>query len=118
MAETLGISSSLDLTPPRLSGGETRRAEIALACVRRPRCLLADEPYRGTSPLDAEAITRALRRLAADGCAIVITGHEIGMLFDAADTVAWCASGTTCEFPSVAAAREDWRFQREYLGEA
>jgi ABC-type multidrug transport system ATPase subunit len=118
VAETLGISSCLDLTPPRLSGGETRRAEIALACVRRPRCLLADEPYRGTSPLDAEAITRALRRLAADGSAIVITGHEVGMLFDAADTVAWCAGGTTREFPSAAAAREDWRFQRDYLGEA
>lgn len=117
IAESLGIASRLDLTPPRLSGGETRRAEIALACVRRPRCLLADEPYRGTSPLDAEAITRAFRGLAADGCAIVITGHEVGMLFDAADSVAWCAGGTICEFPSVAAAREDWRFQREYLGE-
>ena len=106
----------LDLVPPRLSGGETRRAEIVLACVRRPRCLLADEPFRGISPLDAEAIAAALRNLAARGCAIVISGHEIHALLDLADVVAWCSEGTTVEFPSAAAARADWRFQRDYLG--
>jgi ABC-type multidrug transport system ATPase subunit len=116
IAETLGISASLDALPPRLSGGETRRAEIALACIRQPRCLLADEPYRGISPLDADAITDALRKLAAGGCAIVITGHEIETLFAAAEAVVWCTGGSTHEYPSVAAARNDWRFQRDYLG--
>lgn len=115
-AEALGVSAHLDSLPPRMSGGETRRAEIALACVRRPRCLLADEPYRGISPLDAEAITRAFRGLASEGCALVITGHETEMLLDAADAVTWCRDGTTSEYPSVGAAREDWRFQQDYLG--
>jgi ABC-type multidrug transport system ATPase subunit len=118
VAESLGISGLLDRLPPRLSGGEARRAEIALACIRQPRCLLADEPYRGISPLDAEAITCALRSLSAAGCAIVVTGHEIEMLFDAADAVVWCDAGTTRQYPSTAAAREDWRFQRDFLGEA
>lgn len=116
IAAGLGLSSCLDLLPPRLSGGETRRAELALACVRRPRCLLADEPFRGISPLDAEAIVGALRVLARNGCAIVVTGHEIAVLLEVADTVTWCAEGTTVQFPSVAAARDDWRFQRDYLG--
>ena len=116
VADSLGLSGQLDLTPPRLSGGETRRAEIALACTRGPRCLLADEPFRGISPLDAEAIAKVLRDLAAGGCAIVISGHEIHTLFDIADVVTWCSDGTTVEFPSAAAARADWRFQRDYLG--
>ena len=116
VAAALGLRSSLELVPPRLSGGETRRAELALACVRRPRCLLADEPFRGISPLDAEAIVEALRALARDGCAIVVTGHEIAVLLELADTVTWCSEGTTVQFPSTAAARDDWRFQRDYLG--
>ncbi len=116
VAAALGLSECLHLVPPRLSGGETRRAEIALACVRRPRCLLADEPYRGISPLDAEAISESLRSLARDGCAIVVTGHEVAAVLDIADVVAWCADGATVEYPSVASAQADWRFQRDYLG--
>jgi ABC-type multidrug transport system ATPase subunit len=116
VAAALGLSGCLELLPPRLSGGETRRAELALACVRRPRCLLADEPFRGLSPLDAEAIAAALRGLAREGCAIVVTGHEITILLELADVVTWCAEGTTMEFPSAQAARDDWRFQRDYLG--
>jgi ABC-type multidrug transport system ATPase subunit len=118
VAASLGLGSCLGLLPPRLSGGETRRAELALACVRRPRCLLADEPFRGISPLDTEAIVEALRALARGGCAIVVTGHEIAVLLELADTVTWCVEGTTVQFPSVAAARDDWRFQRDYLGAA
>lgn len=116
VAATLGLSSCLGLLPPRLSGGETRRAELALACVRRPRCLLADEPFRGISPLDTEAIVEALRALARNGCAIVVTGHETAVLLAVADTVTWCAEGTTMQFRSASDARGDWRFQRDYLG--
>ena len=116
VAAELGISGCLDALPPRFSGGETRRSELAVACVRRPRCLLADEPYRGISPLDAERLTQVFRGLAATGCAVVLSGHEIETLFSAADRVVWCTDGTTCEYASPSAAREDWRFQQGYLG--
>src|SRR5690606_2182621 len=117
LAEALGIGGQLDLTPPRLSGGETRRTEIALALARRPRCLLADEPFRGISPLDIEAIVQALRELADSGAAVVVAGHEVGVLLDTADHVVWCAGGSTREFASASAAREDWQFRQEYLGD-
>ena len=116
VAGDLGLSDCLDALPPRLSGGETRRAELALAVVRRPKCLLADEPYRGISPLDAETITAVFRRLAAGGCAVVASGHEVGVLLEAADRVIWCADGTTVEYASPALAQADWRFQQGYLG--
>lgn len=100
----------------RLSGGEQRRAEVAAVFVRRPRVLLADEPLRGIAPIDQERILASFRALAADGCAVVVTGHDVEALLDGADHVTWCTSGTTYELGAPAAAREHERFRREYLG--
>jgi ABC-type multidrug transport system ATPase subunit len=115
-ARLTGISSQLDQRPPSLSGGELRRAEIALALVRGPSCLLADEPFRGIAPVDTDAIGAALRHLATQGATVVCSGHEVATLLAIADRVIWCADGTTYHLGTVAEAREDWRFRREYLG--
>jgi len=115
-AAVVGVEGCLDRRPNELSGGERRRAELAAILVARPRCVLADEPYRGIAPVDAEVITVVLRDLAARGTAIVVTGHETGTLLDAADHVTWCTSGTTYELGSAAEARMHDGFRTEYLG--
>lgn len=115
-AGLLGIAAHLDKRPSELSGGERRRAELAALFVRRPLCLLADEPYRGVAPKDAEDLTKAFSSLAADGVAVVITGHEVQTLLDAAGHVTWCTSGTTYELgPPQVAIRNEF-FRRDYLG--
>lgn len=115
-AHRMGISGHLDKRPFELSGGERRRAELAAAFVRRPRCLLADEPYRGIAPKDAEDLTAAFSALASDGVAVVITGHEVPTLLDVADHVTWCTSGTTYELGHPRVATRHEAFRREYLG--
>jgi ABC-type multidrug transport system ATPase subunit len=71
-ASRLGIREHLHKKTWELSGGELRRAELAAVLVRRPTCLLADEPYRGVPPKDAEVLTQVFRELASDGAAV---GH-------------------------------------------
>jgi len=115
-AERLGIGARLDQRPDTLSGGERRRAELAAVLVRRPTCLLADEPYRGLAPHDAEVLTGVLRALATEGAAVLVTGHEVPTLLDAADHVTWCTSGTTYELGAPAIAVQHAAFRREYLG--
>jgi lipopolysaccharide export system ATP-binding protein len=115
-AQIARVTHLLDRRPPALSGGERRRAELAAALVRRPRVLIADEPFRGIAPLDAELLTAAYRALAVDECAIVVTGHEAPTLLAAADHVTWCTDGTTYELGTPAAAQRSERFCREYLG--
>ncbi|MGK2962333.1 MAG: ATP-binding cassette domain-containing protein [Gemmatimonadaceae bacterium] len=115
-ANQLGIAAHLDKYPFELSGGERRRAELAAVLVRRPSCLLADEPYRGIPPKDAEDLTKTFADLAAGGMAVVITGHEVRTLLDAADHVTWCTSGTTYELGPPSAAVQNPAFRREYLG--
>jgi ABC-type multidrug transport system ATPase subunit len=115
-ARRTGVEMHLDKRPSVLSSGESRRAELAAVLVRRPRCLLADEPYRGIAPKDAELLTEVFRELTASGVAVVVTGHEVPTLLAAADHVTWCESGTTYELGAPAIATRNEQFRREYLG--
>jgi ABC-type multidrug transport system ATPase subunit len=112
----LRLADVLGRRPDQLSGGELRRAELAMVFMRDPVCLLADEPFLGVAPKDGELLAVAFRTLAARGCAIVITGHEVPSLFAVASRVTWCTDGTTYELGEPALARTDARFRREYLG--
>jgi ABC-type multidrug transport system ATPase subunit len=115
-ARRVGVDRQLDKVPHALSGGELRRAELAAVLVRRPTCLLADEPYRGIAPVDHELLTSILRGLASEGVAVVVTGHDVPTLLDAADHVTWCTSGTTYELGPPATARSHHAFVVDYLG--
>ena len=114
--EQLDIGHLLDQTPVELSGGERRRAEIAAAWIRAPRCLLADEPFAGIDPADAEVVAEAFRGMARQGCAIVITGHEVRQLLDTADDIVWMSAGTTHGMGTPEQAVRHEQFRREYLG--
>lgn len=112
----LGLGELLDRVPPELSGGERRRAEIAAAVIRAPRCLLADEPFTGITPKDAGIIAEVFREMAHEGCAVVVTGHEVHTLFEVADEIVWMAGGTTHWLGTPEQARRHEQFRREYLG--
>lgn len=115
-AALAGVRDQLDVRAKRCSGGERRRAEVALAWLRGPACVLADEPYRDVAPAVGEVLSSMFRRLAADGCAVVVTGHETEALFDVGDNIVWCTAGTTYELGAPAQARAHERFLVEYLG--
>lgn len=114
-ADIARVTHVLDQKPQTLSGGELRRAELAVALVRRPMCLLADEPFRNIAPIDHDAIAAILRVFANDGCAVVVTGHEVPSLMELATHVTWCTAGTTYELGTPEAARKHEPFVRDYL---
>jgi ABC-type multidrug transport system ATPase subunit len=68
-----------------MSVGEQRRATLALAVLRNPAILLADEPIRGIDPIDSERMLQAMQELARRGAAVVVTGHEMGLLGEYSD---------------------------------
>ncbi len=59
------------------SGGERRRLEIARALVSRPRLMLLDEPFAAVDPHTVEELQEEVRRLAADGIAMLVTDHNV-----------------------------------------
>jgi ABC-type multidrug transport system ATPase subunit len=116
IVELLRLGDFLDSYPSTLSGGEERRAILAVSMARKPRCLLSDEPFRGVDPLSLELVGQGMRRLAADGCGVVVTGHEVRALRPFLDSVTWVTAGTTYALGTPEQAWANDRFRREYLG--
>jgi len=79
----LGVADALALArrlPHAISGGQAQRALLAVALLRRPRLLIADEP---SASLDAEALdllVTQLRQLQQQGTAILLATHDQRLL--------------------------------------
>jgi len=114
-AAILRETDQLDRRPWQLSGGERRRAELGIAGARAPLVLVADEPLRGLAPLDAQAVADYLRLLTAEGCAVLVTGHEARALLDVADHVVWMTGGTTHHLGDRETAFAHDQFRENYL---
>lgn len=112
----LGLGDVSDQRVEALSGGERRRVELAAALARSPRCLLADEPLLGVPPRDCSVVTGELGALADRGCAVVITGHEVGDILETADAVVWLTAGTTLHLGAPSEAARSPEFRARYLG--
>lgn len=110
------VEHLVDRRAGSLSGGELRRAELAVALTRDPAVLIADEPFRGVAPADHDELTGLFRAMAAEGCAVVITGHEVPSLLAAVDHVTWCTQGTTYELGTPEQACQQDAFRQGYLG--
>lgn len=89
----------------KLSGGQQRQAQFAMAIVGRPRLLFLDEPTVG---LDIEARTKmwaGIRTLIEEGCGIVLTTHYLEEAEALADRVAVLANGHLVASGTVAEVR-------------
>lgn len=115
IVDVLDLTSVLDSPPEEMSGGEERRASLGIAMLRRPRCLLADDPLRGVDPLVGEQIIQCLRHMATEGCAVVITGHEFTLLSEHVDSIVWVTNGITYPLGTRAQALANPRFCKEFL---
>ncbi|KAJ5747174.1 uncharacterized protein N7511_008870 [Penicillium nucicola] len=60
----LHLSQLMDMPVANLSNGQTRRARIAKALLRRPEVLLLDEPFMGLDPATARSLSVLLHSLA------------------------------------------------------
>jgi ABC-2 type transport system ATP-binding protein len=89
----------------KLSGGQKRQAQFALAICGRPRLLFLDEPTTGLDVTARETMWATLRRLVAGGTSIVLTTHYIEEAQALADRVVVMAKGRQVAAGTVAEMR-------------
>jgi ABC-2 type transport system ATP-binding protein len=91
--ELVGLKDKRKVRAGRLSGGQQRRLDVALALVGDPDLLFLDEPTTGFDPdarLEAWAMVRNLRAL---GKTVLLTTHYMDEAQQLADRVAVIAAG-------------------------
>ena len=70
-----------------LSVGERQRVEIVKCLIREPRLFLLDEPTAVLLPDEIGALLEVCRRVADNGCAVVLVTHKLAEIKKAADRV-------------------------------
>ena len=93
MAE-FSITHLRDVKATSLSGGETRRVEIARCLINNPKILLLDEPFAGVDLLSIQDIKSLLLKLQARGCAVLVTDHNASQLLSVVDRAYVIANGS------------------------
>jgi ABC-2 type transport system ATP-binding protein len=104
-AELAGIADLLQRPYGKLSGGQQRRVQFALALCGRPKLLFLDEPTVGMDLEARQALWRAIRHLVAEGNAVVLTTHYLEEAEALADRVCVMARGRVVSEGSVDALR-------------
>ena len=87
VSDTYGLPLSPDRIVGDLSAGERQRVEIIRCLLQEPRLLIMDEPTSVLTPQEVDILFQTLRKLSAEGTAILYISHkleEIRALCDAA----------------------------------
>ena len=72
----LGLGERLNQRPPRLSGGEKKRVDIARAILKGSSILVADEPLSNLDPDSGSKVIELLTRHASEGGVLVYSSVE------------------------------------------
>lgn len=72
----LDLADRAEVPVRALSGGQRKRASIAVELLTRPRIFFLDEPTSGLDPATAAEVMRLLYRLSRSGVTVVLTTHE------------------------------------------
>jgi branched-chain amino acid transport system ATP-binding protein len=112
----VGLAGRADARVDRLSHGEHRQLEIAVALATRPRMLLLDEPMAGMGPDESARMVGILRELKGDITTLLIE-HDMETVFALADRITVLVYGRVIASGEPAAIRADAAVREAYLGE-
>lgn len=93
LLDRLALTHRADVAAERLSGGERRRLDIALALWGRPRLVVLDEPTSGLDPESRQRVWALVEDLAATGTTVLLTTHYLEEAEALADRVAIMHAG-------------------------
>lgn len=83
----VGLAERARSTWRQLSGGEQQRLSLALALAGNPSVAFLDEPTASVDVAGRQLVRQVIRRLADEGCCVVLTTHELDEAERVADRV-------------------------------
>jgi branched-chain amino acid transport system ATP-binding protein len=112
----VGLAHRADVLVSRLSHGEQRELELAVALATGPQLLLLDEPMAGLGSTESARMVRLLQELRRE-VSIVLVEHDMDAVFALADRISVLVYGRVIASGAPAAIRENDEVRRAYLGD-
>ena len=75
--DAVGLRAQADVRVGALSGGQRKRASIAVELLTDPHVFFLDEPTSGLDPITSAELIARLRRFADESATVVFTTHSI-----------------------------------------
>jgi len=115
--ERVGLKERAGVRVDKLSHGEHRQLEIAMALAPEPKLLLLDEPTGGMS-LEERRVTGELLQPIKKRCSLVIVEHDLDFIRDICDQLTVLDQGSVLDCGSVRHIQSSPKVQEVYLRRA
>ncbi len=112
----VGLEHRADVVVSRLSHGEQRELELAVALATKPQLLLLDEPMAGLGITESARMVKLLQELRRE-VTIVLVEHDMDAVFALADRITVLVYGRVIASDVPAAIRQNEEVRRAYLGD-
>jgi peptide/nickel transport system ATP-binding protein len=99
----VGLPTAMaDRFPHELSGGQKQRVAMAIATVLNPRVIVADEPTSALDVVVQRQVMLTLGRVQEGlGAAVILIGHDMGLIAQFADTIGVLYAGELAEYGPI-----------------
>jgi branched-chain amino acid transport system ATP-binding protein len=112
----VGLESRADTLVSRLSHGEQRELELAVALATKPQLLLLDEPMAGLGITESARMVELLQELRRE-VTVVLVEHDMNAVFALADRITVLVYGRVIASDIPASIRQNEEVRRAYLGD-
>ncbi len=112
----VGLADRANLLVAKLSHGEHRQLEIAMALATKPRMLLLDEPMAGMGPDESSRMVAMLKQLKQE-LTILLIEHDMEAVFALADRITVLVYGKVIASGTPDEIRANAEVIQAYLGE-
>lgn len=93
LLERFELTSKRRTSVQKLSRGMQQKLAIAVALIHQPKLLLLDEPTLGLDVEATQYVKGLVKAIAAEGCAILLTTHQLDIAEELSDRVAIIQKG-------------------------
>jgi branched-chain amino acid transport system ATP-binding protein len=114
--DRVGLGHRADVVVSRLSHGEQRELELAVALATKPQLLLLDEPMAGLGITESARMVKLLQELRRE-VSIVLVEHDMDAVFALADRISVLVYGRVIASGQPSEIRQNEEVKRAYLGD-
>ena len=114
--QRVGLVDRANVLVSRLSHGEQRELELAVALATRPQLLLLDEPMAGLGVTESARMVKLLQELRKE-VTIVLVEHDMEAVFALADRISVLVYGRVIASGRPSEIRQNEEVRRAYLGD-